>query len=188
MTNTHDGGLDSYLAKLGMKLRHCNDEAEEAFKAIVNTPFTDKLVTTQLGLGIVVLLLNNEATGTIDRIALSETFHAEGADNMSAKPFKAIKIPSDFEDNIIAKAVRTKRPQHTTDWKDLFVPGMTATDARFNQAGAGIECSYVYPFNYNSGGALIFSYFVIPEKIGDSQLRFMKAYASLTGSTLRNLL
>lgn len=182
-----NGGLDSYLAKIGLRLRHVGDNPEGCYNAIVNAPFIDKLVTTRLGLGIVVLLIDNGETYTVDRIALSDTYHAEGAVNMSAKPFKEIKIPSDHLDNIIVKAIHTKRPQHTSDWKDLFTPAMTPVDARFNQAGAGIECSYVYPFDYNSGGALIFSYFIEYEKIGEAQKRFMKTYAGLVGSTLRNL-
>jgi hypothetical protein len=187
MLDINHGGLDTYLAKLGMKLRHCDDDPEKCYAAVVNTPFSDKLVTTQLGLGIIVLLLNNEKTKTVDRIALSDTFHAEGAVNMSAKPFKEIKIPNDHEANIIVKAILTHRSQHTSDWKDLFIPAMSAVDARFNQAGAGIECSYVYPFEYEAGGALIFSYFSDPAKIGDSHKRFMKTYAKLVGSTLSNL-
>lgn len=187
MVHIDQRGLDTYLAKLGLKLRHCSDKPESCYTAIVNTPFADKLTTTQLGLGIVVLLLKNEATNTIDRIALSDTFHAEGAVNMSAKPFKEIKIPSDNPDNIIAKAIRSSRPHHTTDWKDLFTPALSVVDARFNQAGAGIECSYVYPLEYDSGAALIFSYFVEPAKISDAHKRFMKVYAGLAGSALHNL-
>lgn len=188
MIDLHEGGLDAYLAKLGMKLRHSGDDSGARYRAIVNSPFYDKLTTTKLGLGIVVLLLHNAETRTVDRIALSDTFHAEGAVNMSAKPFKKIKIPDNHEANLIVKAIRSHTPQHTADWELLFAPAMSGVDARFNQAGAGIECSYVYPLRLDGGGALIFSYYIENSKIGDTQKRFMKTYAELVTSTLADIL
>lgn len=184
MIDTHTGGLDAYLAKLGMNLRRAAKKAPSLHDAVVNAPFFDRLVTTQLGLGAVVLLLNNVKTHTVDRIALSDTEQAKGAVNMSSKPFKDIKIPNNHDENIIVKAITSDKPQFTTDWKDLFTPVLSDADARFNQAGAGIECSFVYPIHVDDGGALIFSYFTELEKIGTAQKRFMRVYSHLVDDVL----
>ncbi len=160
---------------------------EGLYEAIVNAPFRDRLKATEIDLGILVLLMVNSKTKNIDRIALSDTEHAEGAVNMSAKPFKAIKIPMDDEDNIIAKAIRSGQPQMTTDWKYLFVPAMTARQARFNQAGAGIECSIVYPLRgLKHGGAMIFSFFQPPENFTNEHKAFADAYSKLVADKLKD--
>lgn len=157
---------------------------EELFFAIVNAPFHNKVRTTQLDLGIVVLLLVNPQTGTIDRVALSDTEQAAGAVKMSEKPFKEIKIPVDFYDNLIAKAINTGKPQCVTDWQYLFVPALSPSAARFNQAGAGVEFSCVYPLRARSGGALIFSYYQESKNIGPKHESFMRAYSKLSDTAL----
>jgi hypothetical protein len=151
-------------------------------KAVVNTPFTDKLLMTQLGLGIIVFLLVNEKTKTIDRIALSDTYPAQGAVSMSAKKFEEIKIPIDEDENIIARAVRSGTHKQTSDWHFLFTPDLSAEQARFNQAGAGISSSVVYPLDKT--GALIFSYYMLPSKIGAEQHDFMQRYSALVTKLL----
>lgn len=154
------------------------------YKAIVNAPFTDRLLATQWSLGIVVLLLVNEKTNTIDRIALSHTELAQGAVNMSAKKFGEIRIPLNYEENIIAKAIKTGKPQQTHDWKYLFIPDLTPQQARFNQAGAGIDGSVVYPLKGAAQGALIFSYFNLLHKLNPEQREFMKAYRNMVSVRL----
>jgi hypothetical protein len=156
----------------------------ELYKAIVNAPFHDLRQTTHLDLGIIVLLLANKGKGTIDRIALSDTEPAQGAVKMSEKPFNDIKIPLGHESNIIAQAIATGEPQNTHDWQLLFVPALSKEAARYNQAGAGIECSYVYPLKGKNGGALIFSLFQPGSLIDDSHRAFMQSYAELVGSFL----
>jgi hypothetical protein len=160
---------------------------EALFEAIVNAPFNDKATATLLGLGILVLLLVNNKTKTIDRIALSRTGPAEGAVEMSPKPFKAIKIPVNHADNIIAKAIKSGQYQATSDWQYLFVPDLTPPQARFNQAGAGIACSVVYPLKARAGGALIFSYYIYPDQISRSHQAFMHRYAEAVAARLGDL-
>lgn len=158
---------------------------KELYKSIVNAPFTDKLLTTQWSLGIVVLLLVNEKTQTIDRIALSNTDLAKGAVQMSSKRFEDIKIPLHHDENIIAQAIDTGKRQETHDWKYLFVPDLTPEQARFNQAGAGIDASVVYPLKgYEPGGALIFSHFNLLQKLSGEQREFMKKYTQLVSDIL----
>jgi hypothetical protein len=131
-----------------------------------------------------VFLLVNKKTGNIDRVALSDTNSAKGAVNISDKPFKEIKIPLDYTKNIIAKAIASTKPQATSDWKYLFTPDLSSSSARFNQAGAGIECSHVYPLTARDGGALIFSFYQPMDQIGTKQHAFMDRYSNLVDSYL----
>lgn len=151
-------------------------------QAIVNIPFTDKFLMAQFGLGIMVLLRVNEEKKTINRIALSETYPAKGAVMMSSKKFEEIVIPLDDPENIIAQAITSGKYVKTTDWHYLFTPDLTAEEARFNQAGAGIATSVVYPLAKK--GALIFSYFTSPSKIGPDQHSFMKTYSEFVARHL----
>lgn len=159
---------------------------QELFNQIVNAPFTThKVETALLFLGIVVLLLVNKKTRQIDRIALSSTELAARTTDVSAKPFNKIKIDLDEPENIIAAAVRSGEMHDTTDWNFLFKPALTAQEARFNQANAGIAYSAVYPFSARDGGALIFSYFQYKDLVGQEQHNFMEAYAKLVNQSLK---
>jgi hypothetical protein len=152
----------------------------------VNAPFHNPVLSTSFDLGIVVLLLADPATQTINRVALSDTDAAIGAVKMSEKPFHEIKIPLNHSHNIIAQAIATGKPHYTSDWQYLFVPAMSAQAARFNQAGAGIECSHVYPLiGVQSGGALIFSYYQPAANITLRHKEFMQAYTDLAAQALQ---
>nr|AIA13154.1 Unknown Function [uncultured bacterium]AIA13343.1 Unknown Function [uncultured bacterium] len=155
--------------------------------AIVNAPFHELRHTTHLDLGIIVLLLVNQKDGTIDRTALSDTDAAHGAVRMSEKPFAQIRIPASHSSNIIARAIADGKPHSTSDWKYLFVPALTSQAARFNQAGAGIECSQVYPLQAGDGGALIFSFFQPHSNLGAEHVTFMKTYSEMVSEALRTL-
>lgn len=162
---------------------------DELYSAIVNTPFKDKAHTTSLGLGIVVLLLKNKNEHTLDRIALSDTELAAGAVKMSAKPFHEIKIPLKARKNILIQAMSDKVPKATDDWQFLFTPVLTPQEARFNQFGAGIEYSVVYPLLSATGkssiGAMIFSYFEHNSTLSADHQMFMEAI-SQTAATYLN--
>lgn len=165
-------------------ITHSLDESrsrETLLKAIVNTPFNNRLHATELGLGIVVLLLVNPENGTLDRIALSDTERAQEAQKISTKPFHEIRIPLDYKDNLLVNVVDELKPLFTDDWAGMFVPELTPEEARFNQAGASIACSALYPLvpfgTEKACGALIFSYFEPLEKLGEKHRAFMKVYA-----------
>ena len=157
---------------------------KELFRLIVDLPFTDKLRVTNLDLGIVVFLQVNPELQTIDRIALSNTEMAKNTVKISDKPFKEIRIPVDHEVNILSKAIRTGRPQHTVDWEYLFTPALSGESARFNQSAGGIGCSYVYPLKSRHGGAMIFSFYTQIGSIGKEHTDFMHAYAKLVDARL----
>lgn len=158
----------------------------ELFNTVVNAPFQYKVETAFLFLGIIVLLLVNKETGTIDRIALSDTELAKNTTEVSVVPFKEIKINVDHPENIIAQAIQTGEPRDTTDWKYLFMPALTSEQARINQASAGIAYSAVYPLKARDGGALIFSYFQYQQQIGEDQRDFMRNYADIVTSALQD--
>jgi hypothetical protein len=178
-----EGSLTEYYKSMKTLLSKAKND-EELFEALVNAPFSDKLQTTTLDLGIVVLLLANKKTKTIDRVALSKTEHADWALRMTPIPFHDIKIPIGYKTNTIAVAIKTGVPQRTNDWKFLFVPALEPEAARFNQAGAGIACSFVYPFTSRDGGTLIFSYYQPFDHISDRHYAFMEKYSVMAGEAL----
>lgn len=167
------------------------EDTAELFQAIVDTPFGDKLHATTLGLGIVVLLLADYETNSLRRIALSNTEMASGAVKYSVKPFHKIIIPLDYTDNLLVKAIATRLVQQTEDWSVLFNPDLTPEEARFNQAGAGIACSIVYPLHTDIAspplGAMIYSYFEPLDNIGDPHHRFMTMYSSTVAEKLKSV-
>lgn len=169
---------DFYLQRIENLLAAAPDD-EGLFEAIVNAPFYDKIRATDLDLGIIVLLLVNPQTSTIDRVALSNTEQAAGAVKMSEKPFKEIRIPLNYHGNLIARAIETGEVQRITDWKYLFAPALGPRAARFNQAGAGIEFSCVYPLRSRDGGALIFSFYQVGTSIDDTHFRFAEKYTKM---------
>ena len=171
------------------ELKQALDKArpQDLFQTIVDAPFRDKVMTARMGLGIVVLLLVSEDGRTIDRIALAKTDLAQGALNVTSKPFTDIKIPISDRDNYIAIAIRRKHHMMTSDWKYLFVPALTEAEARLNQAGGGIACSVIYPLD-DSGktGAMIFSYYEPLERIAKFHHAFMSDYARLAGGQIKS--
>ena len=157
---------------------------EKLFELIVDTPFQFEAEAAFLFLGIDVLLLVNKKTGMIDRVAISNTELATNTNNVSFVPFKDIKIPMAYPDNIISQAIQTGKPQETTDWKQLYAPALTTDQAHINQASSGIAYSAVYPLQARDGGAMIFSFYQYSSNIGVPQKNFMKTYTSLVNERL----
>ncbi|HSX46272.1 MAG TPA: hypothetical protein VLG27_04730 [Candidatus Saccharimonadia bacterium] len=158
---------------------------KELFQRIVDTPFEQRLQTAFMFLGIIVLLLVNKKSGTIDRIALSNTDFAKNTTLVSVVPFEKIKIPVETRGNIIALAIKSGEQQDTTDWRFLFNPVLTAQQARINQASAGIAYSAVYPLKARDGGAMIFSYYQYEQGIGRDQMQFMNRYSKMVERHLK---
>lgn len=175
-------------SQLAAKLKSPSSTAD-LYEAIVNAPFDtkdSKLEAAYLFLGIIVLLIVDKEKHTINRVALSKTELAKNTTTVSVKKFKDIKIPVHSDDNIIATAIQTGQPQETTDWKDLFVPELSAEDARVNQASGGIAYSAVHPLTgVKDGAAMIFSYYQYRNEIGDAQKEFMEEYARIVDKALR---
>ncbi|HSW98731.1 MAG TPA: hypothetical protein VLF71_02750 [Candidatus Saccharimonadales bacterium] len=159
---------------------------EHLLDAIVNAPFHELRRSVHLDLGMVVLLLVDAAKGTVNRIALSSTPAANGAARISDTLFADIKIPLAHKRNVIAQAIRSGEPQVTADWELLFVPALSAQAARFNQAGAGIESSHVYPLrDAGQDGALVFNFFQPASNIGPEHQAFVQLYGGMVADALR---
>jgi hypothetical protein len=156
------------------------------YQAIVDAPFEFKTATAFIFLGIIVLLLVNEEAGTIDRIALSDTSHADATKEVSVKPFNDIRVPLGSKNNLIARVIRGNAPEGTADWAELFAPELTPEQSRINQANGGIGYSMVYPLSLAKGGkgAMIFSYYQYPEAIAEAQTQFMQNYIALVSKRL----
>lgn len=178
-----DERLSSHHEVLEQTLMNARSQSD-LLKAIVNAPFSDQLLCVNLDLGIIVLLLVNKSTNTIDRVALSDTDLAKGAVRVSAKPFHEIHIPRFAKNNSIVEALDTGRYKITQDWKTLFAPVLTPEQARQNQQGASIECSLVWPLTVLDGGALIFSFYQPMEHISESHLAFVRHYAKIVEKSL----
>jgi hypothetical protein len=182
MPSPHDQtGIDYEV--LRQKLQSAQSD-KQLFEDIVNIPFTFRVELALLFLGIIVLLLVDKESGTINRIALSNTELAKNTTKVSYVPFNEIKIPLTNPENLIAKAIATATPQGATDWKYLFVPALNEEQARINQASGGIAYSAVYPLASRGGGALIFSYFQYQSNIGKDQEDFMERYTALVDKSL----
>lgn len=152
---------------------------------IVNEPFRYRFNMVAYGIGIIVFLVADKEAGVIRRVALSRTELAEGTVRMSQKKFEDIEIPLDHERNVIAQAIRQNEPQFTEDWRFLFTPALSPGQARMNQAGGAIACSFVYPLEFDeAGGALIFSYYKYLDKVGSTERDFMEAYSKMVSETL----
>jgi len=163
-------------------------DRQELLKAIVDLPFEHKLETASLDLGIIVLLLADKEANVIHRVALSNTELAKGTTDISVKRFEDIKIPLDYPDNVIATAIERNEPQMTADWQYLFAPALTPEEARLNQAAGAIACSAVYPLRAaHVSGALIFSYYQYPEKVGAMQQKFMQSYSQIVAAVLSRM-
>lgn len=179
-----DVSLKEYYNTLEHLLSSMPSE-RELFEMIVNAPFHNKLHTTNLDLGIVVLLMVNKKDNTIDRITFSDTEPARWAVKMTPVAFSEIKIPFNDKVNILPTVIKTGEPRKITDWKFLFTPVLSAEAARFNQAGAGIACSYIYPLvGARDGGALIFSFYQPLEQIQMKHVKFMEKYSEITAKAL----
>ncbi len=160
---------------------------KKLYQTIVDTPFNDRLLSTSIDLGIIVLLLTNKKNHTVDRVALSDTELAKGAVSVSAKPFHEIRIPLRAKDNCIAQAVKTMKYQLVDDWQYLFTPILTPEQARRNQAGASVECSLIWPLKSGDGGALIFSFYQPIAYVSSDHLAFAERYAALVDKHLTRI-
>ncbi|HEX8182739.1 MAG TPA: hypothetical protein VF575_04020 [Candidatus Saccharimonadales bacterium] len=179
--------IDTLIMECAKSLAVAHDK-RDLYQKIVNTPFMYKRETTLLGLGIIVLLLKNDDQHTLDRVALSRTERAQGAVQISVKKFEDIRIPLDAKENILIHALDTDEFKMITDWKYMFIPALTAQEARLNQAGAAIDCSVVYPLSrLPGGGVMIFSFFEPMSTLTGLHHRFMRSYADACTTALNVL-
>lgn len=159
---------------------------KQLYELVSNAPFYSKFHTTNLDLGMIVFVLVNLQTRTINRVSYSHTSPAHDAIRVSPKTFQEIKLPLLNDANLTSKTIQTGKPHKTSDWKYLFTPAISEAAARFNQAEAGMGCSFIYPVkNGEVAGALIFSFYQQIETIGKRHQDFMKKYSTIVSQSLR---
>src|SRR4051812_5244626 len=103
---------EAYLSELNSALERASSKVE-LFEAIVNSPFANRQVSTSLGLGFLSFVLVNKKTRTINRISISNTDTAQGAIDITIKPFHELIIPLNYKGNCVAEAIRSGRYQQT---------------------------------------------------------------------------
>jgi hypothetical protein len=160
---------DDYFARLGNTFGKAKNLAD-LYKIIVNAPFSDIKLTTTLGLGVLTLVLVNKTDRTIDRISMSDTDMAQGARDITVKPFNDLIIPYNYRGNIVSEAIRSGRSRQTSDWHYLLTPVLKPEDSRMNQAGA-----------------VIFHYFITMDKIGNDHTNFMFRYIKTVSQALKEV-
>lgn len=176
---------EEYFKQLGELLSGA-PTLKNLYEIISNAPFYDKFHTTNFDLGMIVFVLANQKSQTIDRISYSHTSPAHDAIRVSPKTFQEIKLPLHHKANLTSQAISTGVPQKTSDWKYLFTPTISDEAARFNQAEAGMACSFIYPVKKgNVSGALIFSFYQQLEVIKEQHCKFMEQYQKLVSDNLR---
>lgn len=175
---------DSYYEELQVILNDVNND-EKFYQNIVDAPFHNKFYSTLLGLGFLAYLKENEQSGTLDRISISDTYSAQGAIKMTDKAFHDMKVPLSHKTNIVITAIETGRFQQTSDWHLLTDPAVTAEDSRFNQAAAGISSSVVYPLpSTTPKGAIIFQYYLNMPEVVEMHHNFMLRYCNMVSSAI----
>lgn len=178
--------FQDYYSQLEKRLQKATND-EELFESIVNAPFINKFHSTSIDLGMIVLILANHKTNLVERVAYSKTPSAIDAAKGLPIKFNEIKIPLKHKNNITSKAVRTGKAYKTSDWYALLTPAIGRETARFNQAEAGIGCSYVYPLlGARDGGALIYSFYQPIDMISTDHHMFMKRYSDFVATQLKN--
>ncbi len=157
----------------------------QLFDTIASAPFSYRLQTVILYLGVIECMLINSETDMIERVAISKVELADNLLRHALKDVRSPAIPYTDQHNIIAKAIRSKRMQTTRNWKDTFSPVLSDEDANLQQAGSAIACSVIAPLKCRRvQGALIFDYFQYVGQIGEAQRSFMQHYTRLVSEQL----
>lgn len=169
---------DDYFKSLELQLRKSKTLAK-LNEAVISAPFIDPRVPTYFGLGIIGFLIVNPDR-MVELVSLTKNEMSRGIFRMSSRPLDKIKIPLDYSNNFVIKALRENHYMITSDWQYLFNPALSAQQARFVQAGGGIACSVVYPLsNIEPRRVLVFSFYEAIQRIGAEHHNFMGRYASL---------
>lgn len=176
--------MDTARLQLQQLLQNTPCDEMKLYNKIVNDPFTT-VIPVNFDIGTIVLLIDNDETGFIERVALSQTPAGLAAASASAVPFNEIKIPRDYKLSTHVKALEKKTPVITSDWYGIFRPVLSAEHARDNQQSAGIQTSVIQPFfGKKKRGTLIYSLYIEPKKITNQAKDFFSWYAGLVSEII----
>jgi len=141
-----------------------------------------------LGYRIIVLTLYDTDKKVLKRISLSSTNEAKRAQEASAVPFSEIDIPYESSGNLLIKTLKTKSPQVTHYWPDIFKPVLSAEQALANQKAAGIKTSLMYPVIVNDEaiGVLIFSLIKEEDEVSEEEKDLISGFTDIVGLAVQN--
>jgi len=141
-----------------------------------------------LGYRIIVLTLFDTDKKVLKRISLSSTNEAKRAQEASAVPFSEIDIPYESSGNLLIKTLKTKLPQVTHYWPDIFKPVLSAEQALANQKAAGIKTSLMYPVIVNDEaiGVLIFSLIKEEDEVSEEEKDLISGFTDIVGLAVQN--
>jgi hypothetical protein len=174
--------IDVPYEQLQEALSAAKDRAE-LYQVIATAPFTHKVEMALLFLGFISFFILDDTKQTVRLVAVSDTEYYQMSVQGYNFDLASYVVPLDDSKNSIAKAIKTGKPQSTTDWGVL---GRTRAEdaARFNQANSGIAYTAVYPFSGKLRGALMYNYYQYQDAIGPQQHEFMKRYTIMVSSAL----
>jgi hypothetical protein len=173
--------------KLQASLRLDSAKSEvTCFSAIVDAPFVYKTEAALLFLGAIMLALVDKERKVLQAKAISQTDFVKDMERMAGAPADAITQPYDADENLVVKAIKSGKPQGTSDWGVLMSPAVPAAPARLIQASGGIAFTSVYPLKgVGTGGALVYSFFRRDVSDVAGQNDFMRRYTALVSELLK---
>lgn len=103
-------------------------------------------------------------------------------------PFSEIDIPYESSGNLLIKTLKTKSPQVTHYWPDIFKPVLSAEQALANQKAAGIKTSLMYPVIVNDKaiGVLIFSLIKEEDEVSEEEKDLISGFTDIVGLAVQN--
>lgn len=149
------------------------------------------IIPNELKFATGVLAILDEKTGILKRIAASKTTQATEAIrfiNTLSVPFDKIAISINDPNNIMAKAIREKKPFISTDAYDVLGPVLPREETKKVQEIMGTKTTFVYPIfvkNYPIG-VFIASTNKQHHELSSYDLEVMDTFVNLIGLALQD--
>lgn len=149
------------------------------------------IIPNELRFATGVLAILDEKTGTLKRIAASQTRQAAEAIqfiNTLSVPFEKIEIPISDPNNIMAKAIREKKAFISTDIYDVLGPVLPREEAKRVQDIMGTKTTFSYPIFIKNRpiGVFIASTKKQHHELSSYELEVMNTFVNLIGLALQD--
>ncbi|PIS09006.1 hypothetical protein COT75_04055 [Candidatus Beckwithbacteria bacterium CG10_big_fil_rev_8_21_14_0_10_34_10] len=160
---------------------------KELTHEVVNTILTE-LDYLKLGYQIIVLTLVNKKKDIVERISISKTKSAATALRETPIPFKKIEIPLSANNNLLVRAVRSKKIYFTHDLSDVLYPQANREIWRQIQKACEIKTSMIYPIiaKGEALGAMIFSLSKGADEVGKYEKEILAGFTNAVGIAVEN--
>lgn len=149
------------------------------------------IIPNELRFATGVLAILDEKTGTLKRIAASQTAQAAEAIkfiNTLNIPFEKIEISINDPNNIMAKAMREKKPFISTDVYDVLGPALSREETKRIQKIMETKTTFAYPIfikNYPIG-IFIASTKKLQHELSSYELEVIDTFVNLIGLALQD--